>query len=100
MFKKILITTFAIALMIVLTVPPAINGEVSKPFVGGKSRAGSIHADCLDHDQPQLCTQVVEELTAELGRFNEAFNPPDLDRLASFYHEDAVVFSRGRFFAG
>ena len=89
MFKKILIATFGLALLIILTVPPAT-----------KSEAGSIHPDCVDHDQPQLCTRVVEELIAELGRFNEAFNPPDLDRLATFFHEDAIVFSGGRFFAG
>jgi ketosteroid isomerase-like protein len=86
--------------MIILAVPPTITGEASERFVGAKSRAATIHVDCLDHGRPQLCTRVVEELIAELGRFNEAFNPPDLDRLAAFYHRDAVVFSGGRFFVG
>ena len=84
MLKTALLASFSMVLML----------------VGTRSQPGPIHVDCLDHDQPQLCTRVVEELTAELGRFNEAFNPPDLDRLATFYHEDAVVFSRGRFFVG
>ena len=62
----------------------------------------TIHPDCLDHHEPRLCTRVVEELTEELGVFNEAFNPPDADQLAAFYHEDAILFvgSAGRFFRG
>lgn len=61
-----------------------------------------IHPDCLDHQEPRLCTRVVEELVEELDRFNEAFNPPDADQLAAFYHEDAILFvgSTGRFFRG
>ncbi len=88
------------ALTIILAVPSMITGKTSEPFVGAKSPAATIHVDCLDHAQPQLCTRVVEELIAELHRFNEAFNPPNVDRLAAFYHPDAVVFSRGRFFVG
>ena len=88
MFKTILITTLGVALLIILAVPPSIKSQ------------GSIHVDCLDHDQPQLCTRVVEELIENMGHFNEAFNPPNLDRLALFFHEDAVVFSNGRFFVG
>jgi uncharacterized protein (TIGR02246 family) len=85
MFKMALIATFCIALL-----------------VSGKSHAGSIHADCVDHDQPQLCTRVVEELTAELGHFNDAFGSQNADELAAFFHEDAILFvgSTGRFFRG
>jgi len=45
-------------------------------IVSASPGAGAIHPDCLDHPQPQLCSRVAEELTEELGRFNEAFNPP------------------------
>lgn len=99
MCKRILIATFGMALLIVLAATSKVNSEAELPGVVRKPEA-SIHVDCLDHDQPQLCARVVEELIAELSRFNEAFNPPDLDRLAAFYHQDAVVFSGGRFFVG
>src|SRR6185295_11639340 len=70
--------------------------------VSASSGAGAIHPDCVDNHQPQVCTRVVEDLLAELGAFNAAFNPPDADRLAAFYHEDAILFvgSAGRFFRG
>lgn len=101
MFKRILISTFGMVLMIVLAMAHAASSGLIEPFdAEAKNRPGSIHADCANHDQPRLCDRVVEELIAELGRFNEAFNPPDLDRLAAFFHEDAVVFSAGRFFVG
>src|SRR5215510_8923484 len=90
MFKRILIATVGMVLITVLAMTSNVNSE-GRPH-------GDIHVDCFDHDQPQLCTRVVEELIADLGHFNEAFNPPDLDRLAKFFHEDAIVFSRGRFF--
>ena len=96
MFERILIATFGMALTIVLAATSKVNSEVQP--IGGARR--SIHADCIDHAQPKLCTRVVEELITELDRFNEAFNPPDLDRLATFYHQDAVVFAGGRFFVG
>lgn len=92
MFKRIHIATFGITVIIGSVAPARLNS--------GAAPAASIHSDCVDHHQPQLCTRVVEGLIAELGRFNEAFNPPDLDRLATFYHQDAVVFTRGRFFVG
>ena len=79
------------------------NDGPPAPLAGtGSSGSGPIHPDCLDHQHPRLCTRVVEELTEELGRFNEAFNPPDADQLAAFYHEDAILFvgSTGRFFRG
>jgi ketosteroid isomerase-like protein len=91
------------------------GGDRDRPFVlltdhnggvesldGDRAGAGPVHPDCLDHHQPRLCTRVVEELAEELGKFNEAFNPPDADQLAAFYHEDAILFvgSTGRFFRG
>jgi ketosteroid isomerase-like protein len=108
---------------VTVTLPPLTQthtwirqgGDRDRPFVlltdhnggaesldGGEASAGPIHPDCLDHYQPRMCTRVVEELTEELGRFNEAFSPPDIDRLAAFYHEDAILFvgSTGRFFRG
>jgi len=86
MFKTTLIATFAMVLISVWT-----------PSSG---RRPDVHVDCLHHDQPQLCTRVVDELLVDLGHFNDAFSPPNLDRLATFYHQDAIVFSRGRFFVG
>jgi len=85
MFKTTLIAAFCIALL-----------------VSARNPARSIHTDCVDHDQPQLCTRVVEELTAELGRFNDAFGSQSADELAAFFHEDAILFvgSSGRFFRG
>jgi ketosteroid isomerase-like protein len=74
--------------------------ELAEPL--GDSKAGPIHPDCVDHRQPRLCGRVVEELARELDLFNEAFNPPDVDQLAAFYHDDAILFvdSVGRFFRG
>jgi ketosteroid isomerase-like protein len=62
----------------------------------------AIHPDCLDHHEPRLCTRLVEELTAELGRLNEAFGTRDAGQLAAFYREDAILYvgSAGRFFRG
>ena len=99
MFKRILIATLGMALIVVLAVTFQSNSEAAAS-AGVRSLTGSIHVDCLDHDRPQLRSRVIEELITELGRFNEAFNPPNLDRLATFYHQDAVVSSRGRFFVG
>jgi ketosteroid isomerase-like protein len=75
---------------------------LAMPGTANSASAGPIHPDCLDHQQPRLCTRVVEELTEELGSFNAAFSHPDADRLAAFYHEDAILFvgSTGRFFRG
>jgi uncharacterized protein (TIGR02246 family) len=77
----------------------AIAGVV---LLATPARPDPIHPDCLDHHEPRLCARVVEELVAELDGFNEAFNPPDADQLAAFYHEDAILFvgSTGRFFRG
>lgn len=99
MFKRILIATFGMALISALAVTSKAN-SAAQPSVDISRPEASIHVDCLDHDQPRLCSRVVEELIADLGHFNEAFSPPNLDRLAKFFHEDAVVFSNGRFFVG
>jgi len=82
--------TVIVILLLTLAMPGTANGEITEP------------RDCLDHQQPRLCSRVVEELMEELDRLNEAFNPPDADRLAAFYHEDAILFvgSTGRFFRG
>jgi ketosteroid isomerase-like protein len=79
-------------MLMVTPAAPAASGSELHP----------LHPDCLDHRQPQLCSRVVGELVDELGRFNEAFSPPDLDRLAAFYHQDAVVYGGNppRFFVG
>ncbi len=67
MLPRIPNPAFLIALMIILAVLPTITGKASEPFVGAKSRSATIHADCLDHGQPQLCTRVIEELIADGG---------------------------------
>ena len=89
--------------MIALAIPGTANGELAELLVGEtEANAGTIHPDCLDHSQPRLCTRLVAELVEELGRFNEAFSPPDLDELAAFYHEDAILYggTPPRFFRG
>jgi len=94
---------FGVMFMMTLALPDTAHGEPRQPLDGAtQAGAVSIHPDCRDHHQPQLCTRVVEELTQELGRFNAAFNPPDADQLAAFYHRDAILFvgSTGRFFRG
>jgi len=89
--RKTLYATAGTILVIILAIPTS-----------AESAPADIHPDCLDHQQPQLCSRVVEELTAELGTFNEVFSHPDADQLAAFYHEDAILFvgSTGRFFRG
>jgi uncharacterized protein (TIGR02246 family) len=51
---------------------------------------------------PRLCNRVVQELEAELDRFNDAFGSADADKLAVFFHKDAILFvdTNGRFFRG
>jgi len=83
MFKRILIATFGMAL---ITVPAVTSQPDSRAELSGDVRRSEVHVDCLKHDQPQLCTRVVEELITELGHFNDAFNPPNLDGLTTFYH--------------
>lgn len=99
---RALLATISSLLIINLAIYPATGNGVTSSYDGEAKSGRSIHPDCLDHPQPRLCTRVIEELTEELGRFNEAFNPPDLDQLATFYHEDAVLYvgSTGRFFRG
>ncbi|MGH8549203.1 MAG: hypothetical protein ACRERU_11505 [Methylococcales bacterium] len=88
MFRIIMALTLCVVLMMVPAVTPAAGSGLTEPFGNeAGTRAGSIHADCVDHNQPRLCTRVVEALTAELDRFNEAFADPDADQLAAFYHE-------------
>src|SRR5262249_33854231 len=74
---------------------------------GGSERSaqtsgGDIHPDCANHHAPRLCNRVVEELTSELDRLNDAFGSTNADELAAFYHDDAILFvdSVGRFFRG
>jgi hypothetical protein len=96
-------STVGLILTMILATPGTASSELTEPLAGEtEAGAGPIHPDCLDHRQPRICTRVVEELIEELGRFNEAFNPPDADQLAAFYHEDAILFvgSTGRFFRG
>ena len=101
-FRPVLLSIVVILLMVRSAIPLTAGSEMPEPFGGDGRDHGSIHPDCLDHHEPRLCTRVVEELTAELGRFNEAFSAPDATRLAAFYHEDAILFvgSSGRFFRG
>ena len=96
MFKRILVATFWMALISAIAVTSAVHSEAEPSGL----RRPDVHIDCLDHNQPRLCTRVVDELLADLGRFNDAFNPPNLDRLAKFFHEDPLVFSNGRLFDG
>jgi ketosteroid isomerase-like protein len=103
LFRRVLLAMFGVILMIGLALPlTASSGVAGSLDNDGKASSNPIHPDCLDHHQPRLCTRVVEELTAELGRFNEVFSHPDADQLATFYHEDAILYvgSTGRFFRG
>jgi ketosteroid isomerase-like protein len=98
LFTRVLFATVGVMLMITLALPPTASTEAAEPLTA----ASRIHPDCQDHHEPRLCTRMVEELTAELGRFNEVFSHPDADQLADFYHEDAILYvgSAGRFFRG
>jgi hypothetical protein len=92
-------TALGALLLTTLAMPVTADSGRLAPLDGeGKAGADPIHADCLDHHQPRLCTRVIQELTEELGRFNEAFNPPDVDELAAFYHEAAPFhwYTRGQ----
>lgn len=98
-----LLATACVILMSTLAMPVTASHGLTGPLDGeGNVQASPIHPDCANHHQPELCTRVIEELTEELGRFNEAFSPPDADQLAAFFHEDAILFvgSTGRFFRG
>lgn len=102
-FNRVLLLTIGLTLMTLPAAPHAASSRVIKPFDDtANTHASSIHIDCMDHPQPQLCIRLVEELITELGRFNEAFSTPDLDELAAFFHEDAILFvdTTGRFFRG
>lgn len=102
LFRKILLSMIGLALVTVLATSPTTGGVIAPFDDEDKAPANRIHPDYLDHHEPRLCTRVVDELMAELGRFNEAFSAPDPDQLAIFFHEDAILFvgSTGRFFRG
>ena len=103
MLNRIVSLLAVVILLVITAVPLTVSSEAAEPLASScKTNASTIHPDCLDHREPRLCTRVVEELTEELGRFNEAFSLPDANQLAAFYHEDAILFvgSSGRFFRG
>ena len=109
LFRKVLLSTIGVILMIALAISfmterglAEVRPQADTFDKQASAHGGSLHPDCLDHHQPRLCTRVVEELTEELGRFNEAFASPDPNQLAAFYHEDAILYvgSTGRFFRG
>jgi hypothetical protein len=102
MFRRILLSTVGLVLMIALAIQPTATARSQADPLDGAGKAEIIHPDCLDDHQPRQCTRLVNELTAELERFNEVFADPDPDKLATFYHEDAILYvvSSGRFFRG
>jgi ketosteroid isomerase-like protein len=61
---------------------------------------GPIPADCSDNPLPSVCGRVVAQIQAELNDFNRAFNPPNPDTLAAFYHEQAILYVHGTAYRG
>ncbi len=103
MLRRTLLATLRVMLMIALGLSLTVSSGLAEPPDGtARGGFGSIHADCLEHRLPRFCSHIIAEILEELDRFNGFFAAPDADRLAEFYHEDAILFvgSTGRFFRG
>jgi hypothetical protein len=51
-----------------------------------------VHPDCTDNPNPQMCTETITELRSELDQFNQFLNPPNVDEIMKFYHEDVIHY--------
>jgi hypothetical protein len=62
---------------------------------GGVAHADErpIHPDCTNNPHPELCTEMVNDLLTELGKFNEAFISPNLQEAADYYHPRAILYT-------
>lgn len=99
MLKRVLL---AVMVLTMLGLSLTTRSGAAEPSESDAKHGGPLHPDCLDHQQPRFCTRIVAELLERLEQFNEAFAAPQAEQLATFYHEEAILFvgSTGRFFRG
>ncbi len=63
-----------------------------QPALADDHSKTATHPDCMGNRDPKGCTEVIMEIKAEFECFNQAFDPPNLDEIAKFYHPQVVHY--------
>ena len=89
--KKLILSTMLTAAFVL----PALLAD------GDALASVAVHPDCVDHPNPVACTQIVQELSAEMIDYVQDYIDGDIDAMASYFaNPGAVTGIFGEFYRG